>query len=77
MLTLNIWGIIWEECQTLAVLFFTKEIAEAWSEQLAGWQGRAAGMFWEHSRTFFHGCQVTYKARLTNDIISLNKDEIT
>ena len=46
MLTLNIWGIVWEECQTLAVLYFTKEIAKAWSEQMAGWQGRAAGMFW-------------------------------
>ena len=46
MLTMNIWGILWEECQTLAELYFTKEMSEAWSEQMAGWQGKAAGMFW-------------------------------
>ena len=61
--TLDIWGILWEECQTLAELYFTKEMSEAWSE------GKAARMFWEHSMTFFHGCQVTNKARLTNDYV--------
>ena len=68
MLTLNIWGNIWEERQHLAVLCFTKDIAKAWSEQLAGWQGRAVGMFWNILEHFFHGCQVKYKTRLTDDI---------
>ena len=76
MLTIDIWGILWEECQTLAELYFTKVMSEAWSEQMAGWQGKAAGMFLEHSMTFVHGCQVTNKARLTNDLNSLNKDDI-
>ena len=53
-LTLNIWGNIWEECQTLAVLFLTKGEDEACSIQgwAVGWmagQGRRDVL--EYSRT--------------------------
>ena len=66
MLTSQIWGILWEECQNLAELYFTKEMSEAWSEQLAGWQGRAVGNVLEHSRTL----GPTRPARLSNDKLS-------
>ena len=54
MLTLNIWGNIWEECQTLAVLFLTKGEEEAWTIQgwAVGWMaGQGSRDVLEHSRT--------------------------
>ena len=55
-------------------------MSEAWSEQMAGWQGRAVGMFGnilEHlDLRDLQGCQVIQKARLTNDLIRAKLNEM-
>ena len=49
-MTSEIWGIIWEECQHLAVL--VKITKEAWELGQFGRQG-SRDVFWEHSMTFY------------------------